>query len=1539
MVRKGMPIKQGLYDPMFEHDACGIGFIANLKGKASHRMVQDGLSILRQMEHRGGQGSDPATGDGAGIMTQIPHDYFRNVCAELNIQLPAAGRYGVGMLFLPQDDALRAAYERKLEAIIAAEGQKLLGWRTVPTDDSQLGKTAAASRPFFRQVFIGASSDLQDQLAFERKLYVIRKQMEQAAKDGFYAASLSSRTIVYKGLLTPEQLGAFYLDLREPAYTSAFAVVHSRFSTNTFPTWERAHPNRYLIHNGEINTLQGNINWMLAREKMFQSSQFGEDLPKVLPVIDMAGSDSAILDNCVEFLTLAGRSLPHVAMMLIPEPWDRDEQMDETKKAFYEYHSCLMEPWDGPTAIVFTDGRQIGGILDRNGLRPARYYVTSDDTIVFASEVGVLDIPADKIVHKGRLSPGRMLLVDLEAGRIVSDEEVKQQIASEQPYRQWVAENLLSLAQLPDANRTSEELAGEELVRRQKAFGYTQEELNKILTPMVTERKDPIGSMGVDTPLAVLSDRPQLLYNYFKQSFAQVTNPPIDALREACVTSTVTMLGAEGNLLAADARSCRRIKLDAPLLTDQELARLAHNPYPEFRAKTLPILFAADGGDNALEEALEQLFTAADQAIAEGYSLLILSDRGMNEKLAAIPALLAVSGLHHHLVRSGTRTKTSLILESGEPRDVHQFAMLIGYGADAINPYLALATLKQLIAEGSIRDLSPAEAAAIYLRTAVEGVVKVMSKMGISTVQSYRGAQIFEALGIDQAVIDRYFSRTPSQIGGIKLDVIGQETLMRHSQAYAPEHQGEGLEPGSEFQFRRDGEYHLFNPKTVHALQKACRQGDYEQYKVYSEQVNEQHMTLLRHLLDFKPDRPPVPLSEVESVDSIVRRFKTGAMSYGSLSKEAHETLAIAMNRLGGKSNSGEGGEDPQRYIPDANGDSRRSAIKQVASGRFGVTSHYLVNANELQIKMAQGAKPGEGGQLPGNKVYPWIAEVRGSTPGVGLISPPPHHDIYSIEDLAQLIYDLKNANPRARISVKLVAKAGVGTIAAGVAKGLADVIVISGHDGGTGASPKSSIKHAGMPWELGLAETHQTLVLNQLRDRVVLETDGKLLTGRDVVIAALLGAEEFGFATAPLVSIGCVMARVCHQDTCPVGVATQNPELRKKFKGDPQHAVNFMRFVAREVREIMAQLGFRTIDEMIGQSQVLTMSEKAKAHWKAKYLDLSPLLYQPDVGDEVGRRFQRPQNHKLAETLDQTKLLPLCKPALEQQRRVEATLPIRNTNRAVGSILGSEVTRRHGEHGLAEDTIQLHFQGSAGQSFGAFVPRGITLRLEGDANDYVGKGLSGGKLIIYPSAGSRYAPEQNMIIGNVAFYGATAGEAYIHGKAGERFCVRNSGVTAVVEGVGDHGCEYMTGGRVVILGPVGKNFAAGMSGGTAYVLVEDKEHFARMCNQEMVLLEALAEQREIAEVKQLIEAHVRYTGSRHAQKLLAEWEQTVGKFVKVIPKDYKYIINTISELEQKGIERQEAIWLAFAENQKKHAAKQTKQKAADQLLATTTGH
>ncbi|GGE15209.1 glutamate synthase [NADPH] large chain [Marinithermofilum abyssi] len=1507
MAYRGIPQQQGLYHPQHEHDACGIGFVANLKGKATNDTVKNGLEILCRLVHRGGQ-QDAETGDGAGIMLQIPHEFFQK---KVEFPLPFPGNYGVGMMFLPMDEQERTACEQELETIIRGEGQELLGWRTVPVDAGSIGETAKACQPYIRQVFIGAGEKNLDSMALERKLYVIRKRFEKAKGDQVYVASLSSRTIVYKGMLTPSQVDAFYLDLQEPDFTSAFSLVHNRFSTNTFPSWERAHPNRYLLHNGEINTLRGNVNWMLAREQLFETEAFGDDLEKVLPVIDLEGSDSAILDNCFEFLALSGRSLPHVAMMMIPEPWDKNDHMTDPKKAFYEYHSCLMEPWDGPTAIAFSDGRQIGAILDRNGLRPARYYVTEDDTLIFSSEVGVLDIPEEKVVYKGRLQPGRMLLADLEEGRIVADAELKDSIAGEQPYRQWLNQQMISLDELSE-KEPHPEPEGDELVRLQKAFGYTYEELTKNLAPMVTEGKDPIGSMGMDTPLAVLSDRPQLLYNYFKQSFAQVTNPPIDAIREAIVTSTVSYLGAEGNLLQPDATNCRRIRLSTPMLSEGEMAKLRCSEHPGFEAHTLSILFDASQGEEAMEEALECLFAQADQAVEEGKTLLILSDRGVQEERAALPTLLAVSGLHHHLVRKGTRTRVSLIAETAEARDVHQFAMLLGYGVDAIHPYLAIATLRHMVREGAITDVDEEEAVEKYLATAVDGIVKVMSKMGISTVQSYRGAQIFEAIGIAEEVIERYFTRTTSQIGGIGLDVIAKETLMRHRAAFhGREYEDKALEPGSDFQWRRNGETHTFNPKTIHTLQQACRRGDYEQFKTYSRMVDEENLAYLRGLLDFE-QREPVPIDEVEPVESIVRRFKTGAMSYGALSQEAHEALAIAMNRLGGKSNSGEGGEDPARYTPDENGDLRRSAIKQVASGRFGVSSYYLMNADEIQIKMAQGAKPGEGGHLPGKKVYPWVAEVRGSTPGVGLISPPPHHDIYSIEDLAQLIHDLKNANPAAKISVKLVSKPGVGTIAAGVAKGLADVIVISGYEGGTGASPRTSIKHAGMPWELGLAEAHQTLLLNRLRDRVTLETDGKMMTGRDVVIAALLGAEEYGFATAPLVVLGCVMMRACHLDTCPVGVATQNPELRKKFMGDPDHVVNFMRFVAQEVREIMAQLGFRNMNEMIGRTDVLKPGEKAKTHWKAKHLDFSHLLYQPDVPEHVGRFRQKKQDHQLEQSLDMRELLPLCQPALEEGKPVEATLPIRSIDRVTGTILGSEVTKRYGAEGLPEDTIRLHFKGSAGQSFGAFVPKGITLTVEGDANDYIGKGLSGGKIVVRPPEATPFVPEENIVIGNVAFYGATAGEAYIRGIAGERFCVRNSGVYAVVEGVGDHGCEYMTGGRVVILGSVGKNFAAGMSGGIAYVYTKDFNEFVDNCNRQMVMLEALTEEEEIQEVKRMIENHAEATGSEHAQRILDQWSESLPHFVKVIPRDYQQMLDAVEALMETGLSRKKALETAF---------------------------
>lgn len=1492
---RGLPKAQGLYRPQFEHDACGIGLYAHLKGEASHHIVKQGLHMLRQLEHRGGQGSDPQTGDGAGIMVQVPDDYFRSVCS---FSLPAKGRYGVGMVFFfEHSEQKRVILERKINEIICEEGQTLLGWRDVPVDIGKLGILAKQSRPFIRQLFIAASDDVTDEQHFERKLYVIRKRAEKLVKNNeYYFASLSSRTIVYKGLVTPEQLDAFYIDLQDERFRSAFALVHSRFSTNTFPSWERAHPNRYLIHNGEINTLRGNIHWMMAREKQFSSPVFGEDLQKVLPILDTNGSDSSMLDNAFEFFVLAGKSLAETAMMLIPEPWYWDKEMDDNKKAFYEYHSCLMEPWDGPTAIVFTNGKQIGGILDRNGLRPARYYVTKDDYIIFSSEVGVIDVAPENILYKERLGPGKMLFIDFEQGRIISDEEVKKQIANERPYRQWVNEQMVSIDECAGDDH---EQPFDNLLTWQKAFGYTYEDVEKTIIPMATEGKDPTGAMGNDAPLAVLSDRPQSLFNYFKQLFAQVTNPPIDAIREYIVTSTVTLLGKEGDLLNPDASSARRIRLESPIITNKQLNAIRMSPYREFASVTLSTVFTHN-----LKEALDELCQAADEAIVSGATLLILSDRCINEQRVAIPTLLAVSAVHQHLVRKGTRTKVSLIVESGEAREVHHFAALIGYGADAVNPYLAFATIREAVEKGVIASTYEV-AVETYKKAATDGVVKVMSKMGISTVQSYRGAQIFEAVGIGDDVIEQYFTGTASQIGGIGLNEIAQEAKMRHMQAFQTSYD-HTLEPGSELQWRKNGEHHAFNPKTIHTLQWACRKNDYELFKQYSNMANEEQLTFLRNLFEFDETRTPIPLDEVEPVEAIVRRFKTGAMSYGSLSEEAHEALAIAMNRIGGKSNSGEGGEDPRRYVRDENGDLRRSAIKQVASGRFGVKSHYLVHADELQIKMAQGAKPGEGGQLPANKVYPWIGKVRGSTPGVELISPPPHHDIYSIEDLAQLIYDLKNANRHARISVKLVAKSGVGTIAAGVAKGGADVIVISGYDGGTGASPKTSIKHAGLPWELGLAETHQTLMLNGLRDRVVLETDGKLMTGRDVVMAALLGAEEFGFATAPLVVLGCVMMRVCHLDTCPVGVATQNPKLREKFTGKPEHIVNFMYFIAQEVREIMAQLGFRTIEEMVGRVDVLKISERAKRHWKAKHLDLSRLLYQV----EGPRTFSKPHDHRLEQTLDYQTILPAVQQAIEEKKPVQLHVRINNVQRTVGTIVGSEVSKRFGEEGLPEDTIQLYFHGSAGQSFAAFVPKGMTMTLIGDANDYVGKGLSGGKVIIRPPHEAEFVDDQ-VIIGNVAFYGATSGEAYIRGRAGERFCVRNSGVHAVVEGVGDHGCEYMTGGRVVILGTVGKNFAAGMSGGVAYVFAHD-DTWQKRANRELVLFESLVDENEIRDVQQMIMKHYEYTESPKAAYVLANWERVVRDIVKVIPKNYKLMIETIEAMKQRGMSHDEAILEAF---------------------------
>jgi glutamate synthase (ferredoxin) len=1499
-----------------------VGFVVNVKGKRSHHIVHQALTVLNNLRHRGACGCEANTGDGAGILLQMPHAFLREVAADAKIALPGPADYGAGLVFLSPVASQRREQQKLFAEIVKEEGQKFLGWRLVPTNNSSLGATAKAAEPVIYQAFIGRDRKLADDLAFERKLYVIRKRAERVIRYGqrkgspyFYLPSLSHKTLIYKGMLMSEQLEGYYPDLSNPALETALALVHSRFSTNTFPSWDRAHPYRYMAHNGEINTLRGNINWMRAREAMFAAELFGDDLPKLLPVVNTDGSDSGMFDNCLELLVLAGRSLPHAVMMMIPEPWANHETMDDEKKAFYEYHSCVMEPWDGPASIAFTDGVRIGAVLDRNGLRPSRYYVTKDDLVIMASEVGVLSLEPERILQKGRLQPGRMFLIDTEQGRIVADEELKHRMATERPYRQWLDEYLIDLDRLADADPPAP-LHASEIALAQQAFGFTFEDLRLLLLPMARDGVEAVGSMGTDTPLAVLSNQPQLLYNYFKQLFAQVTNPPIDCIREEIITATETTIGSEGNLLKPQPESCRLIKLRTPLLTNEDLAKLKTLDLPGFRSVTLPILFPAKSGGAGLAAAMEALCRQASQAIQSGTNVIILSDRGLSAEQAPIPALLAVSGLHHHLIREGTRTRVGLVLESGEPREVHHFSLLIGYGCGAINPYLAFETLDQMIRDGLLRDVDHAKACKNFAKAAVKGVVKVISKMGISTIQSYRGAQIFEAIGIAQSVVDKYFAWTPSRLEGIDLEHIAREVTARHERAFADRSaNGQVLDPGGQYQWRSDGEFHLFNPQTVHKLQLACRTQSYPLFKEYSALVNDQsqHLCTLRSLLRFKLPRRAVPIEEVEPVESIVKRFKTGAMSYGSISSEAHESLAIAMNRLGGRSNTGEGGEDPARYQPEPNGDSRNSAIKQVASGRFGVTSEYLVNARELQIKMAQGAKPGEGGQLPGQKVYPWIARVRLSTPGVGLISPPPHHDIYSIEDLAELIHDLKNANQRARISVKLVSEVGVGTIAAGVAKAHADVVLISGYDGGTGASPQTSIKHAGIPWELGLAEAHQTLVLNNLRSRITVEADGQLKTGRDVVIAALLGAEEFGFATAPLVVLGCIMMRVCHLNTCPVGVATQDPELRKRFMGNPDHVVNFMHFIAREVRELMAELGFRTVNEMVGRTDRLEAVEGIE-HWKAKRLDFSRILHQPAVSAEVGRYCQIPQDHGLGQSLDQQVLLKLCEPALESRERVRVTLPIFNANRVAGTMVGSEITRRYGSQGLPEDTIQIRFKGSAGQSFGAFLPKGMTFFLEGDANDYVGKGLSGGRLIIYPPQGSTFVPEENIIVGNVALYGATAGEVYIRGMAGERFCVRNSGVNAVIEAVGDHGCEYMTGGRVVILGSTGRNFAAGMSGGIAYVLDEAGD-FPQRCNQQMVALHRLEDPEETEWVRLMIKRHAEFTRSHLAFKVLALWEEMTPRFVRVLPTDYQRVLASLARVTEAGLSGDDAIMAAFEEN------------------------
>ncbi len=1519
----GPPPKQGLYDPKNEHDSCGIGFVAHIKGVRSNSILRQALEVLVNLDHRGARGAEPNTGDGAGILIQIPDRCFREVMAEQGVTLPPAGSYGVGMMFLPRPHlAHRHFCETAFASIARDEGLQVLGWRDVPTDNSSLGEWAKAHEPVVRQVFVSRSPELDDELAFERKLYVIGKRCaheirhsEEEEGDAFYLSSLSCRTVVYKGMLTPEQVAGYYPDLSDARLEVSLALVHSRFSTNTFPSWERAHPYRYVIHNGEINTLRGNVNWMKTRQSMFKSELFGKDLQKLLPVLEEDGSDSAIFDNCLEFLHLSGRSLADAMMMMIPEPWEKHESMPDEKKAFYEFHSCLMEPWDGPASIAFTDGTVVGAVLDRNGLRPSRYYVTADDRVIMGSEVGALKVAPEEVVHKGRLQPGRMFLIDTAAGRIISDDELKHAAASEHPYRQWLTENLVDFEDLPAVAVPPLEADHDKVLKRQQVFGFNFEDLRVNLQPMAKNALWPIGSMGNDAPLAVLSDRPHLLYSYFKQLFAQVTNPPIDPIREELVTSTETTLGSELNLLHPEPGSCRNLRLPNPVITNEELERLRQSHVHGFESKTLPMLFDPLGGEEALSSALDELFAAANRAVDDGVHILIISDRDFGPDAVPIPALLAAAGLHHHLVREGKRTRVGLVVESGEPREVHHFCLLLGYGATAINPYMVYESLGDMIRQGMLTEMDVDAAMENYNKAVVKGVVKVMAKMGISSIKSYMGAQIFEAVGIKQEVIDRYFTWTDSRVEGIGLDVIAREACMRHAQAYPPiDVDGRALDVGGEYQWRTDGEHHLFNPQTIHKLQKAASSGDYEVYEEYAGLINDQFkkMATLRGLLEFDLPEVGVPLEEVESEEEITRRFKSGAMSYGSISKEAHENLAIAMNRIGGKSNTGEGGEDPARYTLDSNGDSRNSAIKQVASGRFGVTSHYLVNAQELQIKMAQGAKPGEGGELPGAKVYPWIAEVRRSTPGVELISPPPHHDIYSIEDLAELIHDLKNANRHARINVKLVSEVGVGTIAAGVAKGHADVVLISGHDGGTGASPQTSIKHAGLPWELGLADTHQTLVLNNLRSRIVVETDGQLKTGRDVVVATLLGAEEFGFATTALVAMGCIMMRVCHLDTCPVGVATQNPKLREKFSGRPQDVVNFLGFIARDMRQIMARLGFRTVNEMVGRTDML--KQRQTDHWKAKGIDLSRILHQPDVGPEVGRYCQVRQDHGIERSLDVQVLLETCAPAIERGERVTAEFDIQNTDRVVGTIAGAEVTRRNGPDGLPADTIHLKFRGSAGQSFGAFVPLGMTLELRGDANDYFGKGLSGGRLVMYPPAGSTFAAQEEIIVGNVAFYGATSGEAFISGAAGERFCVRNSGVNAVIEAVGDHGCEYMTGGRVVVLGGTGRNFAAGMSGGIAYVLDESGE-FAGHCNQESCSLQRLEEEEEIGEVRELVERHLTYTGSALARRVLDAWDEMLPRFVKVMPRDYERMLEAIERAREAGLEGDEAVMEAFEAN------------------------
>ena len=1506
------PEVQGLYEPRFEHDNCGIGAVVNINGVKTHGTVANALKIVENLEHRAGKDAEGKTGDGVGILLQISHKFFRRVCSDLGIRLGEERDYGVGMFFFPQDEMKRNQAKKMLEIIVEKEGLEFLGWRTVPTVPSVLGHRAVECMPFIMQGFVKRPQNVDQGLEFDRKLYVVRRVFEQSNEDT-YVVSFSSRTIAYKGMFLVGQLRTFFTDLQSEEYESAIALVHSRFSTNTTPSWERAHPYRLVVHNGEINTIRGNADKMLAREETMDHGAMSRELHKVLPVISAEGSDSAMLDNTLEFLVMSGMPLPLAVMITIPEPWANNKTMSQSKKDFYQYYATMMEPWDGPASILFTDGDIMGAVLDRNGLRPSRYYITEDGYMILSSEVGVLDIAPGKIVQKERLHPGKMLLVDTRAGKVFSDDELKEYYASKQPYGEWLDSNLVELRELKIPNQRVPEYTDEERMRLQKAFGYTFEEYRTSILNMARNGSEGIGAMGIDTPLAVLSNAHQPLFSYFKQLFAQVTNPPIDAIREEIVTCTSVYVGEDGNLLEEKPENCKVLKVNNPILTNTDLMKIKSMKIEGFAVEVLPITYYKNTN---LEKAIDRLFVEVDRAHRDGANIIILSDRGVDENHVAIPSLLAVSAVHQHLVKTKKRTSLAMILESGEPREVHHFATLLGYGACAINPYLAQETIRELI-DNHMLDKDYYAAVNDYNDAVLHGIVKIASKMGISTIQSYQGAQIFEAVGIDQTVIDKYFTNTVSRIGGITLEDISREVNELHSQAFDPLglKVDTTLDSMGRHKMRRGGEEHLYNPQTIHLLQEATKNGDYSQFKEYTHLIdNEERMGTLRDLIDFKYPKKGIPVDQVESVESIVKRFKTGAMSYGSISKEAHETLAIAMNTLHGKSNSGEGGEDYERLVTGKDGKNRCSAIKQVASGRFGVTSRYLVSAQEIQIKMAQGAKPGEGGHLPGGKVYPWIAKTRHSTPGVSLISPPPHHDIYSIEDLAQLIYDLKNANKNARISVKLVSEAGVGTVAAGVAKAGAQVILISGYDGGTGAAPRSSIHNAGLPWELGLSETHQTLIRNGLRNKVVIETDGKLMSGRHVAIAAMLGAEEFGFATAPLVTMGCVMMRVCNLDTCPVGVATQNPELRKRFRGKPEYVINFMRFIAQELREYMAELGVRTVDELVGRTDLLKVKDTIQ-NGKASKVDLARILDNPYASPKAKVTFDPRQvyDFHLEKTADERILMKRLGAALEDRQKKSIEVDVSNTDRAFGTIFGAEITRRY-QDSLDEDTYTVLCHGAGGQSFGAFIPKGLTLELEGDSNDYFGKGLSGGKLIVYPPKSVQFKQDENIIIGNVALYGATSGKAYVNGVAGERFCVRNSGAIAVVEGVGDHGCEYMTGGRAVILGKIGKNFAAGMSGGVAYVLDEDSDIYTKL-NKQMISVSRITSKYDVQELKEMIQDHVTCTNSEKGKEILNNFGEYLPKFKKIIPHDYSRMLQTIVQMEEKGLSSKQAQIEAFYAN------------------------